>query len=163
MSQVVSKHSLILMLWTLFPVQHIPVPWVHHPDPWPPPWRNFRPVCYFPWCYILFLYFLWPQEAQWALLHPRGHCSIRTISELSLCPSHSLPFHSSSLTPSSSALFLINAYTVRHDRPCPRSVATLHSPAALIVTLQTSFISYSSALAHFTVISPPPPPHLSQC
>lgn len=34
-----------------------------HPDPWPPPRCHIRSLCYFPWCYILFLYFVWPQEA----------------------------------------------------------------------------------------------------
>lgn len=93
-----------------------------------------------------------------ALLHPQGHSSVRTISRLRLPESHFLsPFLY--FSPSLSQLCLYsdshNAYTVRQDRLCPHSVPTIHSPSALIAALQTSFISYSSALAHYTFYSHP--------
>lgn len=80
------------------------------------------------------------------MLHPQGLSSIRTISRLRLCPSHifSLPF--SFYPPLCLCSNSHNSYTVRH---CPHTVPTLHSPSVLIVSLQTSFISYSSALAHY--------------
>lgn len=77
-----------------------PSPWVH-PHPWPKLLCNFRSARYFPWCYILFLYFLWPQEADWALLRPQESYSIRTISKLSQAlPRHvfSFPFPFSNLS-----------------------------------------------------------------
>lgn len=45
--------------WIFYSSAHL---WVH-PDPRSPPRCHILSLCYFPWCCILFLYFLWPQEA----------------------------------------------------------------------------------------------------
>lgn len=110
-------------------VQHIPVPWVH-PDPWHKLQCNFRSVGYFPWCYILFLYFLWPQEAEWALFRPQENSSIRTISKLSQAlPRHvfSFPFPFSTLSCSHSLVMHTLIHTID---PNP---GTVYSPAGLLL------------------------------
>lgn len=81
-----------------------------------------------------FYIFLWPQEAERALLRPQGHFSIRTISKLSqaLPKSHFL-FPFLLFHPLSVYLISLNSYFVRHSRPCPYSVTTIHSPAGLLL------------------------------
>ena len=102
-----SKYSLSVMLPNVHTAQHIPVPWLH-PDPWPALWCNFRTVCYFPWCYILFLNFSLTTGSRLSFVESPEHSSIRTISRLQLCPSHifSFPLHFLSLS--------LIAYFVRH-------------------------------------------------
>lgn len=63
--------------WIFYSSAHL---WVR-PDPRSPPQCHILSRCYFPWCCILFLYFLWPQEAVDLFLNvPRGFLLFSRLS-----------------------------------------------------------------------------------
>lgn len=101
--------------WIFYSSAHL---WVR-PDPRSPPRCHILSLCYFPWCCILFLYFLWPQETVDLFLNVlRGFLLFSRLS-LRLWLSHVF----------SSFSFLTFLFLCTHS--CPRPVTSTPLKAVL--------------------------------